>query len=157
MLKPLEQWFCDSCGEVIAAPKHGYVEWQETKSKKHSFRIVHHALYSPRRRDGGNCYYTNKERDGDLPLVDLLGTQGLIELTSWIDLGEWHQEEYDGPGVKNLREWTTLFRRLHLPYFEEARNYTEEMGKERDGGANDIALYMPEVLKGIVEANEAAK
>jgi hypothetical protein len=157
MLRPLEQWICDSCGEVINAPDQGYVEWQETPDlKKFGFRIVHHALYSPRQQNGGSCYYTNQERGGDLPLTDLVGVRGLVELSSWIDLGDWHDHKYSGPLVRDLREWTTLFRRLQLPYYEEARNCIEQIRDEVDRGANDIYLYLPETLKTIVEENEHA-
>jgi hypothetical protein len=156
MLKPLEEWICDSCGEIIKAPEQGYVEWQETKRKVHGFRIVHHAPHSPRKRSGGNCYYSNAERGGDLSLEDLVGTKGLLILTSWIDVGEWHEDEYTGPDVRDLREWTTLFRRLQIPYFEEARLYEEQFRDVRSGGANEIYLYLPNTLKKIIEEHEAA-
>lgn len=154
MLKPLQQWICDSCGELIEQPEHGWVEWKATDHKKHGFRIVHHALHSPRREAGRNCYYSNDERAGDLHLTDLIGVDGLIILTSWLDVGEWHNEDYVEPRVSNLREWTTLFRRLHLPYYEEARNYTAELQEMRSGGANEIYLYLPDTLKRIIEEHE---
>lgn len=154
MLKPLQQWICDSCGELITAPDHGYVEWKETGSKMHGFRIVHHAPYSPRRKKGSNCYYDNSERGGDTALADLIGPHGLILLSSWIDVGEWHDPKYKGPEVRDLREWTTLFRRLHIPYFEEARQCGEEMREELEGGANQVFLYLPETLKAVVEEHE---
>jgi hypothetical protein len=115
MLEPLRQWICDSCNNVINGSDQGYVEGRETNDgKKYGFRIVHHALYSPRKNDG-NCYYSNKERAGDLPLGDLVGVRVSWKLSSWIDLGVYHDSEYSGPSVLYLREWTTLFRRLHLP------------------------------------------
>ena len=155
MLKPLQQWMCDSCAGIIESAEQGYVEWMSANNKKHNFRIVHHAPHSPRKLDGGNCYYTNAERSGDLPLNDLVGVQGLIILTSWIDDGEWHQTDYDGPDVLDLREWTTLFRRLHVPYYEEARNCTEELREIRGDGANEIYLYRPDTLKRIIEEHES--
>ncbi len=155
MLKPLQQWICDSCGEVINDPEQGYVEWMETEDKMHGFRIVHHALYSPRKREGGDCYYSHSERGGDLALSDLLGVRGLLDLTSWIDVGEWHNPKYDGPHVRDMREWTTLFRRLHVPYYEEARLCAAELRDVLGGGANEIYLYLPETLKGIIEEHES--
>ena len=60
-LKPLQQWLCDECGEVIEEPAHGYLEWlQDDSHKAYGFRIVHHAPRSPRRPSGGDCYrYTD--------------------------------------------------------------------------------------------------
>jgi hypothetical protein len=155
MLKPLQQWICDACGETIQSPEHGYVEWMETQDQMHGFRIVHHALHSPRRKSGGDCYYKNNERGGDLSLTELIGVRGLVELTSWIDVGEWHVPNYSGPVVRDLREWVTLFRRVQVPFYEEARLCTEELREERDGGANDVYLYLPDTLKHIVENHES--
>jgi hypothetical protein len=78
-------------------------------------------------------------------------------LSSWLDVGEWHEEDYAGPDVSNLRQWTTLFRRVHVPYYEEARNYTEELRDERSGGANEIYLYLPETLRRIIEEHEQSQ
>lgn len=156
MLKPLQQWICDSCAEIINGPEQGYIEWQKTGMKKHAFRIVHHAPYSPRRSKDGDCYYGNNERGGDCSLRDVVGPIGLIHLTSWIDVGEWHEAKYDGPEVKDLREWTTLFRRLHVPYYEEARTYRDELRDVREGAANEIYLSLPETLRSVIEKHERA-
>lgn len=118
----------------------------------HGFRIVHHAPHSPRRVKGGDRYYSNAERGGDLALTDLIGVHGLVVLTSWIDVGEWHDAENTGPDVRDLREWTSLFRRLHVPYYEEARLCDEEM---REGDANQVYLYLPETLKDVIEERES--
>jgi hypothetical protein len=155
MLQPLRQWICDSCGETIETPEQGYVEWMETDSKKHGFRIVHHGPHSPRRNDGRDCYYSNAERAGDYPLSEFVGVHGLLELTSWIDMGKWHNSKYEGPEVRDLREWTTFFRRLHIPYYEEARHCIEELRDECEGGANEVYLYLPETLKRIIEKHES--
>jgi hypothetical protein len=154
MLKPLQQWICDSCGEIIKEPEHGYVEWMEERLKKHGFRIVHHATKSPRKGHNG-CYYSDSERGGDLPVSYLIGLHGLVELTSWIDPGEYHEPTYNGPEVIDLREWTTLFRRLHIPYYEEARLCTEEFQEVRADGANELYLYLPETLERIVRKHES--
>jgi hypothetical protein len=129
-------------------------EGRETNDgKKYGFRIVHHALYSPRKNDG-NCYYSNKERAGDLPLGDLVGVRGLLELNSWIDLGVYHDSEYSGPSVLDLREWTTLFRRLHLPITR--KRVITQLEQEIGNGANDIYLYLPDTLKSIAEEGHTA-
>jgi hypothetical protein len=155
MLKSLQEWICDTCGEVIASPNDGWVEWKESKGKRHHFRIVHNLRHTRYAATGGTCQYSRQERDGDLYLSEMVGKVGLVRLMSWIDVGEWHQDEYAGPGVFSLREWTILVRRLHLPYYEEARLCTEELTDFRSGGANEILFYVPEQLKRIVEAHEA--
>ena len=49
-LKPLKQWICDSCGELIKKPEDGWWEYlSDTNTYLVSgFRIVHY---------GGPCYY----------------------------------------------------------------------------------------------------
>ncbi|MFZ0772879.1 MAG: hypothetical protein WCA49_24205 [Candidatus Sulfotelmatobacter sp.] len=59
------------------------------------------------------------------------------------------------PDVHDLREWTVFFRRLHLPYYEEVRQCTQGLREERDGGANEIYLYLPDTLKQIIEERES--
>jgi hypothetical protein len=50
-LKTLQQWICDTCGEIIADPSQGYVEWLTGEDRlAHGYRIVHHAPYSPIRK-----------------------------------------------------------------------------------------------------------
>jgi hypothetical protein len=157
MLKPLSEWICDECHEVIKAPSDGYVEWQETGSKMHGFRIVHHAPRSPRRLRGGDCYYRDGERGGDLSLLEVVGEHGLVVLTSWLDVGECHEHSYSGPQVRDLREWVTLFRRLHLPHYEEARLCTGELSVECGGGANEVYLYLPETLRDVIDEHESSQ
>jgi hypothetical protein len=55
-LKPLEEFLCDSCGEVIRTLAEGWLEWLEDPAslKDYDFRIVHHSLSSP--RGPGGCY-----------------------------------------------------------------------------------------------------
>lgn len=155
MLKPLTEWICDACGETIEAPEYGYVEWQMAGSKKFGFRIVHHATRSPRRNNGGNCYYTTSERGGDMSLDRVVGPIGLAVLTSWLDIGSFHESVFSGPSVLDIREWVTLFRRLHLPYYEEARLCTDELCGELDDGVNEIYLYLPNTLRHVIERHES--
>jgi hypothetical protein len=155
MLKPLSEWICDACGEIIREAKEGYIEWQKADGKKYGFRIVHHALYSPRRDGGGNCYYRSSERGGDKSLAEVVGSPGLSVVTSWLDVGAWHEDSYSGPSVRDVREWVTLFRRLYLPYFEEARCYHEELQGLIDDGVNEYYLYLPETLRHVIEKHES--
>jgi hypothetical protein len=56
-LKPLQQFVCDTCGELIQSVDQGYVEWlwDDKGGNARDFHIVHHALYSPLKPDLG-CY-----------------------------------------------------------------------------------------------------
>jgi hypothetical protein len=161
-LIPSRQWICDSCCEVIQKPEHGYLEWkrdpEQGSGPRHraGFRIVHHALHSPHRTekhqrgDGTNCYYKKSDRGGDFELTHFLGPDGLVALTAWIDVGEEKDPEYSGPAV-DLREWTVLFRRLHVPYYEEARQYFDRASRDHFGESNEVTFYLPETLKAMIE------
>lgn len=158
-LKPLEQFICDGCGEIIDDPKFGWVEWLREKDslQVHGFRIVHHQAYSPlKETDRYGCSrYPGKAGCSDDYLERFLGSLGIVQLLRFIDLGPYHDPDYSvcgGPQVKNLREWTELFRRLHIPYYEEARLYWDEALEDLFfDGANEILIYKPDFLKELIE------
>jgi hypothetical protein len=66
-------------------------------------------------------------------------------------------EKYEGPQPSDLREWTILLRRLHLPYFEEGRSYLEGARADFYGGHNEFSFYSPDTLKEIIERYEDAE
>lgn len=156
MLKPLEQWYCDECGGLIQEPEHGYVEWvlDYAQKRNHGFRIVHHGPRSPRHPDG-DCYrYTNAPGRSDLSLTYFVGPEGLVELLSKLDVGPYHARNFAGSDIQqqDMRDFVELFRRCHLPYYEDARFCFA--AAEQDGfldGANEIWIYLPETLKEMVE------
>lgn len=152
MLKPLQQWFCDECGEIIESPDKGYIEWLANDDHKaHGFRIVHHATASPRHPDG-DCYaYTNEIGRSDLSLDCFLGNVGLIRLLGFVDVGRYHSPDYRGPEVVDLREFVELFRRLWLPYYEEARFlFARAAAGGFFGGANEVGIYRDRALKDMI-------
>jgi hypothetical protein len=154
-LLPLQQWVCDTCEEIIEKPEHGYVEYKYKLDSvpllRHDFRVVHHAPHSPYRKSGANCYYPNSERGGDWALTNCLGARGLVLLTSWIDPGKEFVRSFDGPGVKELREWVVLLRRLHVPFYEEARFFFQQAHRDDNlGGSNDFLFYSPKGLQEIL-------
>lgn len=161
-LEPLQQWYCDTCGEVIQRPDQGHLEWkvkeiglgENRRSLRYGFRIVHQFLHSPYRETRGRegCYYSNEERGGDFSLPAFLGAEGLIRAANWIDLGAAWEPEYRGPEVESLREWAGIFRRLHLPYYEEARVYLQQAKSGAEfGDHNENSFYLPETLQKIIE------
>jgi hypothetical protein len=114
-LEPL-QWICDTCGQLIEKSEDGWVEWRENpESFRYSdFRVVHHALASPRQSRGRNCYeHANHAEGHDSHLGALLGVDGMFAMTTWLQ----------SPGVESQKEWAEIFRRLHLPNYESARRY----------------------------------
>ncbi len=150
MLKPLQQWFCDRCGEVIEKPEDGWVHWRTDGGLKiREIEILHHLKASPRGGQLG-CYPPRMEKDR--ALNTMLGPRGLIVLLSYMDVGEYHDKEATELNrVGDVRNWVTVMRRLHLPYYEEARKYFAEA--RRDGeleGINEVALFLPDTLEGLV-------
>lgn len=154
-LLPLMQWVCDTCKEIIEEPGHGYVEYKWDPDSdfllRYGFRVVHQALHSPYRKNGANCYYPNNERGGDWALTDCLGERGIVLLTSWIDPGKEFARSFHASGVKDLREWVVVMRRLHVPFYEEARFFFSQAHSDDNmGGSNELLFYSPKGLQKIL-------
>jgi hypothetical protein len=132
MLKSLEQWICDRCGQVIEEPNQGSVEWiDDSKTHKASgFKIVHQSSYAP--HDNGECYHYS-DHPGRLEdrLEEFIGQNGMVMLLSFLDIGPYLEADYQGPRVKDMREFVEFTRRLTVPYYEEARLYWNQA--EQDG------------------------
>ena len=147
MLKPLEQWFCDKCGDVIESPDDGYVEWiGDGGYHVFGFKIIH---------SGGRCHhYAAHPELSDSPLRDFLGTEGVIQMLRWLDAGPQHDTNYKGPHVpaEHMREFVEVFRRLHVEHYEEARKYhkaAKRAGELID--MNEVYIYLPSTNKRIIE------
>jgi len=155
MLKALQEWICDTCGDLIKQPEHGYVEWlcsTRPKYEVYGFRIGHHAPRSPR-HPHGDCYKCT-DNDGrlDASLSEFVGRDGLILLLLKVDPGPYHMPDYKSPPVRDLREWAELVRRLQFPHYEEARRYWK--AAKDDGffdGANEMLVYSAGMLKAIIK------
>lgn len=155
MPAPLKQWICDTCCEIIKSPEEGWVEWLQDKSDPHKaydFRIEHHATYSPHALGGGNCYKydQNWNRAGN-PLSSFVGEDGLAYLLSFLDSGRYISPDYNGPEVSDIRGFVELIRRLHMPYYKEARHFFDAASD--DGFFDDVSghILRPERLKQIIE------
>lgn len=163
MLKPLQQWVCDSCGEIILAADQGYLEWLTERDEQaglyraRGLRIVHHAPHSPRfvrGQIGANCYfYEGQAGESDIELSRFVGPAGMTYLIAkFLDVGPELEEEYRGPPVFDMRELVEIMRRLYIPYYEEARLYWDEA--RADGcfvDSNEVSLYHPDGLRALVE------
>ena len=158
MLVPLQQWICDHCGEIIQRPEDGYAEWisdcENSSKGAKGFKIVHHAPASPR-QPHGDCYFYEAS---SLALSDMIGPTGLVRLLAHLDVGPQHDPDANrSPRIANFREYTEFFRRLHVPYYEEARQYWSKA--KDDGffdGASEVWIYMPRTLQKLVERYASA-
>jgi hypothetical protein len=147
MLKPLKQWICDTCGEVIQQPDHGWLDWLVAEAGEgysfSGFRIIHHRPRSPR---PAGCYQYERR----------IGLQGIhLDWVYSAEVGKgWiiHLVEY----ASNPKESAELLRRLTIPYYEEARqNWTLAVaGGMLENGAGD---YHPDNLKDIIKLHEVAR
>lgn len=121
MLKPLEQFICDTCGGVIEQ-SDVWVEWlnDADAGKVSSFRIVHQKTSSPLAGAEGCYQHGHSYGRSDLALQSFLGSNGPAGLLRFIDRDPL-SENYDGPYCSDLREWAELTKRLMVPYYEEGR------------------------------------
>lgn len=145
-LKPLQQWVCDRCHGVIEKPQDGWLEWlSELPDLTYSgFKIVHHAPASPYKPKNGDCYhYTRHIGRSDMHLDMFLGIDGMARMTTWTY----------SPGVKSLEEWAEVFRRLHVPNYEEARRHWRKA--ESEGyifeGVDEESRYSQSILEEIMK------
>jgi hypothetical protein len=155
-LKPLAQWLCDTCGEVIDGPKAGWLEWiQHGEAKASGFRICHHAPASPRRKKRGDegCYqYSNAEGRHDNHLDSFVGPDGLSALIAMVDAGSLHDQSGADVPQAGVREWLEIVRRLHTPHYEEARRYFAKAAS--DGffdGCNELYPYTQSTLETLID------
>jgi hypothetical protein len=152
-LKPLEQWICDACGNVIENPNDGWLEWLEDENHKaYGFRIVHHLSASPlkgSKSDG--CYaYGREPGRSDNHLGHFLGVDGLAALLLFLDVGQMDPND-TGPHVRSAGELAELFRRLMMAHYEEARQYWESaVGDGQFDSGNELSPYTQLTLRSIV-------
>jgi hypothetical protein len=142
-LDALQQWVCDTCGETIEEPEHGWIEWLTDEDMvAYGFRIVHHAPHSPRRSAGGRCQYGRGMMVADEALPSFIGADGLANFLSLLETNP----------LKDQQEFISLVRRLHIPHYEEARLYWSSA--KDDGffdGANELWPYLQETLLSIID------
>ncbi len=146
MLKPLEQWICDVCGEVIEKPEDGYVVWNEDRGDEYQyfgFTVIHQS----------RC--DNDKLPNSLPVTDFLGELGLAVLISKLSAGpviNRNREHSSAGRVKDVDGFVDFFRRMQVPYYEEARRYFNDPEFLEDYyDSNEVYTYQPKVLKQIVE------
>jgi hypothetical protein len=161
MLKPLTQFYCDTCGEIINCPKEGWIEWISENDKEkgtfktHSFRIVHHMTHSPiATKTNNGCYQHSKKierRDSHLDHF-LSKEYKMANILMFLDIGSYHNPEYNGTYLTDMRQYVETVRRLTIPYYEEARHYwTEALDDGFFIDANERMIFSVNNLKHLIE------
>lgn len=148
-MEPLKQWICDVCGKIIETPEDGYVVWGENEEGLiDKIRILHKNFHVDGEKMGCDC---DRRYSMSLPLESFLGDDGKVVFMSLVDPGPYFIEEYR-EHIANKRLFLDVFRRLQLPYYEEARLYWNKA--RADGyfaGANEVWIYLPQTLKNLIE------
>lgn len=161
-LRPLRQWFCDTCNLPILCPEDGWVEYREEEDAEGrrwigDFRIVHKGWASPLpspqicERDGVCC--EELSRVSANPLLWGLAVTAYGDLAS---IGD-HPER-----IRDLREWVHLMRRLCHPYYEQGRLFLKQavddsvVSEDRLWDRDDamewvVDAYVPEAFAEAVE------
>ena len=143
------RWICDTCGQVIERPEHGWVEWLATGSgearTERGLRIVHHALFSPLKPN--KCQYDQDAEYSrssiilDTHLSELLGPDGLMYLLSWLARNKLPRQEV-----------VELIRRTHVPGYEFARQHLDAAIAEGVIAPDTIPGYLTqEQIKRVLE------
>jgi hypothetical protein len=147
-MKPLQEWVCDICGKLVDIDS-GWVEWlSPLGGGPHSFRIEHNRE---------QCHqHTDAPDRSDTHLHVFLGTEGLQFFLSMLDVGLLLDPSGDHMRtLPEMRSFVDTVRRLHIPYYEEARQYFSKV--DADGqfsGQNEVSVFLPETCKAIIERYE---
>jgi transcriptional regulator with XRE-family HTH domain len=122
MLRPLSQWVCDTCGELIETENAGWLEWLGGERGNREFRIVHQYVSSPRQRSG-TCYQHENAIDR---LDNHLEYFAMGRNRNYAILPPNSPPEGNGIVVASLDEYLEVTFRLTVPFYEEARFYREQ-------------------------------
>jgi len=159
MLIPLKQFICDTCGEVIQRPEDGWVEWISDRKDESSarlstgFQIVHHITASPLAESNAEGCYTSREHRSHDHLDHFLEEKyKMAHILKFLDNGPYHEPEYRGPHIGDMREYVEFIRRITIPYYEEARLYWQQaLDDNYFDDPNEIAIYGTDALNGLVK------
>lgn len=144
-LRPLEQFYCDVCGELIENVAQGYVVYRAENYRDCDFKIIHQS----------RC--DDRSYPKSVALEDFLGARGLIILTGYLSPGPiiinaQHPESDHSP--KSLDEFTDFFRRVQVPYYEEARRQFNHPGLlEEYHDHNELSPYFEDTLRKICDTD----
>ena len=154
-LRPLRQFYCDECGKLIESVDGGAVEYLYSPgegakpTKIWSFRIVHSILASPKdscSHDESHFISGKSTSSMELNLGRYLGHQGVSRLLAILEACRSGVMQFKDD--KEFGEFLDVFRRLQIPYYEEARLLLEEDERTTGTMASDD-------LKSIVESDSS--
>lgn len=143
------QWFCDECGKLIERPEHGCLEWYLDSNDQTcgGFEIVHQKDHSPNGKGGCGGYHEG----GSEPLRNLVGDNAIPGMLKFIDQAA-EEPVFRGPRTHAFREWAEVFRRLTIPYYEEARYCIDRATKAGSfGWQGRTSALPPESLERLAE------
>jgi hypothetical protein len=112
MIAPLTRWTCDNCGLDVSSTD-GLLTFRCESAEPflvYQFRIVHASSCHP------GCDSSVTEE-----LHKYLGEDGLTRLLAYLTAGPGRAFEA-GLAVRDIDEFVDLIRRLHTPYYEQARD-----------------------------------
>ena len=157
MLKPLNEFICDRCGVIIERPEDGCVEWlngidERGKPFAKGFKIVHSSHASPLKGMLGCYHHAMSGQGNDLPL-DVFMKYTHQQLFSFLSLGPiLDPEGISRSQISDYNEFADFFRRLTIPYYEEARHYFVEASQDSEFlEKNEITVFSEDTLKSIIE------
>jgi hypothetical protein len=148
MNKPLTEFVCDCCGQIIKNPNEGVLEYIEVENPKGSeiylgkeYKIVHNNNYTSK----DSCrIHRNKIGIRDLGLNELLnddyGTGAIITLIG--------TSENDSIVIHS--DLLECLRRLTVPYYDEAKFYFNEALEDGFIGDNQLDFCKVSKLKEII-------
>ena len=143
MLKPLEQWICDICGNVVEKAD-AYVIWrQDEHFNGFDFKIIHTTTCDRR-----------TEYPLSMQLSAFLGHDGLAVLLANLSAGpiKAHFGDKSGCSIKDMNGFVDFVRRVQTPYYEEARRcFGDPEVLDLHANDNEVAPYLPENLKAMIE------
>lgn len=145
---PLTSWTCDSCGQDILDPQRGLLIWREEDLRGYDYRLVHKNI------DGRHCDPgSNEGFISNVEIDHFLGPEGQAALLSMLSVGPMMHGD-NQPRVKDFDAFVDIFRRLQVPWYEEAReHFDDELTQHYLGDANEIYPYIPDVLERIATAD----
>lgn len=144
MLKPLEEWYCDTCGQVIDSHTKGNLVFKSSSAGYSDFKIVHKGNCDP--RDDYSASYE---------IAWVLGKDGLNQFLSLLTIGpiKIANGQPDAMQIKpqTMANFVDTVRRFQTPYYEEARRkfFTPEVLSDFDD-SNEIAPYLERELQRII-------
>lgn len=140
--EPLQTWTCDVCHQLIEKAEDGYVVWTDDAKGAREFTVIHQT-----RCDDNSKHSSQK-------LGDFLGPNGLAQLTAMMSYGPFKQNE--SGKIHDLAEFTDFFRRMQLPFYEEARRKFKLRQVQDDYyDANEYLPFLQDELQIIAQYKEA--